>query len=59
MVAVKQKEKKKSPSSKPKAKKKSSDSSPKNYDIIKTIATIVTMVKDVINIAISLKSLLP
>lgn len=59
MVAEKQKEKKKSPSSKPRAKKKSSDSSPKNSDRVKTIATLVTMVKDVINIAIAIKSFLP
>ncbi len=59
MVAARQKEKKKSPSSKPKAKKKSSDSSPKNTERIKTIATFVTMIKDVINIIIAIKSFLP
>ena len=61
MVAARQKtSKKKSPSSKPKAKKKDSDSSEsKNANHIKTIATLVTMVKDLISIAISIKSLLP
>ena len=59
MVAVKQKEKKKSSPSKPKARKKSSASSPKNADRVKTIAALVTMVKDVINIIIAIKSFLP
>ncbi len=59
MVAVKQKVKKRDPSSKPKAQKKNPDSSPKNLDRVKMIATFVTMVKDVINIAIAIKSFLP
>ena len=61
MVAEKQKtSKKKSLTSKPNAKKKGSDSSEsKNFNRIKTMATLVTMVKDVINIIIAIKSLLP
>ena len=59
MVAAKQKVKKKDSSSKPKAKKKNPNSSPKNLNLVKTIATLVTMVKDVINIAIAIKSFLP
>ena len=59
MVAEKQKVKKKNPSSKRKAKKKSPDSSPKNLDRVKLIATLVTVVKDVLNIVIAIKSFLP
>ena len=59
MVAEKQKVKKKNPSSKRKAKKKSLDFSPKNLDRGKLIATLVTVVKDVLNIAIAIKNFLP